>query len=319
MSDGYKMIPLEGVLPLGQRWVFCSDALGSTVRFRVGDDEGELTLPDTPRDTPAGRGPMGYLDPPSWLAGVEADWGQVVGMPMRLSLIGALGLQFLLPWHAREQPTGEHLEGLGWQFATGLFPWLHRLRGWLSALTGADLTTESRDDLPGGIPDGLRLRSAGSNEWALKHELNRAWNYSTGQAINLANWQRGVRLTSEGEECPVEHALLNAARRALEERNMRLGAIEAGAAAETALSGAIRMKIEAASGDPSELERRTLGQLREIAEERSVTCPAKPEFDKLLRPRNDAVHGNRAVLYPEVQEAIRIATQIVKTHCPLPQ
>jgi hypothetical protein len=43
-----------------------------------------------------------------------------------------------------------------------------------------------------------------------------------------------------------------------------------------------------------------------------------PLAQKLLDPRNDAVHGNRQLAYPEVREAIRVATQIVKTHTPLP-
>jgi hypothetical protein len=314
----YQMIDVEGVLPLGQRWVFWGDALGSTVQFRVGHDEGELTLPDTPPGAPAGRGPLGSLHPPSWLVGAEADWGQVVAMPMRLSLVGALGIRVRLPWYGAVHPTREQIEGNAWHFATGLFPWMHQLRGWLSSIVGADLATEAAESLPGGIPDGVRLRHAGSADWEFEHEGIKSWDYSTAQAVNLAAWRRAVRLTSDQAELPVEHALLNAAYRALEQRDIRLGAIEAGAAAETALSGAIRSKLRAADGDLSELKRKTLGQLREHAEKHSVTCPDKLEFDKLLRPRNDAVHGNRPVSYPEVREAIRIASQIVHMHSPLP-
>jgi hypothetical protein len=314
----YEMIRIEGVLPLGQRWVFWGDALGSTVQFKVGYDEGDLTLPDTPSDAPTGGGPMGSLQAPSWLVGTDADWGQVVSMPMRLSLVGALGLRVQLPWHAREQPTGEHLEGLAWHFATELFPWLHRLRAWLSALVSADLTTESPDDLPGGIPEGVRLRAAGSSEWALEPKRNRSWGYSTAQAISLANWRRAVKLASDEVEVPVEHQLLNAARAALERRHMRLGALEAGTAAEIVLRRALEAKIQSEDGDVSEIEDRTLGALRKIAGQRGVACPDWPEFNKLLRPRNEAAHGLRVPLYPEVREAIRVATEIVNMHAPLP-
>jgi hypothetical protein len=300
-NDGF-----EGVLPLGQRWVFWSDALGSTVQFRIGDDEGELTLPDTRSEAPSGRGPMGYLDPPPWLSTGDADWGQVVSTPTRLSLVGALGLRVQLTWYSVEQPTREQLEGNASHLATGLFPWMRQLRAWLSAIVGADLTTESPEDLPGGIPDGVSLRPVGSNEWTLKQERNTSLGYSTARAISLANWRRGVRLVSEGAELPVEHALLNGARHALEQRNMRLCAIEAGAAAETALSGAIRSKIEADCADLSELHRKTLGQLPTLATTYSVTCPERSEFKKLLDPRNDAVHGKRPLSYPEVREAIRV-------------
>jgi hypothetical protein len=201
-------------------------------------------------------------------------------MPTRLSLVGALGLRAQLPWYGTEEPTREQLESEALNFATEMFPWMRQLRGWLSAIVGADLTTEAPEDLPGGIPTGLRLRAVGSADWALEQERDTSWGYSTAQAINLANWRRGVTLASEGAELPVEHALLNAARYALERRNMRLGGIEAGAAAETALSGAIRSKVQAAGADPSELDRRTLGQLPTLATKYAVTCPQQPEFKK---------------------------------------
>jgi hypothetical protein len=200
----------------------------------------------------------------------------------------------------------------------------------LAAILGEDLVIESTD-VPGTVPEGLKLyalserysspmRHRAPGLYTIIEPSGKAWNVHSGKTISHDVWERSIRLANERTLVPVEHQFLCSARAFLEQRDTRMGVIEAGSAVEISLGTAIRNRLlqrNEADAVQEMLDRKTLGALPRLARRFAVPCPAS--LEPLLKLRNEAVHSGISPPLPDAREAVELAGRIVAMHSPLPR
>ena len=129
-------------------------------------------------------------------------------------------------------------------------------------------------------------------------------------------WRRAIREATRGADPPLEHALMNRARAALDEFDDRIAAIEAGSACEVAITASIERRL--ARGDQKVARAllgrtRMLGSLIQLSRELGIALPSDID-EKLVKLRNDAVHRGGAPARGAASKAVEIAEAVIAAH-----
>ena len=140
--------------------------------------------------------------------------------------------------------------------------------------------------------------------------------------IQLAD---GIRRASEKEGLPIAHQMLQTGWDAARAGDGRRAVIDSGTAAEVSLASCVAVQL-GAGGLPISAGERIIQQangvvgLVDLYESLGGNLPVSKRrvMDQLAKPRNDAAHGGQAPDQTGVENAMTVATSIVRTATPLP-
>lgn len=313
----------EGRFDFEEDLLFQPAVLGSVSAVAVGGVKADVLLPSAPT-TPGAVGLAGgELQPPpsaTWKYPTSpglrvADWGLVM---QRLpgDVVGVCEVWAAVFRLAVEPGQEERVTA----FAEALVPWFSLLCAWLGAGTGQNLTgvrTRRHSSPPIHLvttgPDGkphyapVVARVTGVMPDALA-------------AITTEKWRRALAQASSDCPLPVEHQLLTEAQAAIRRGATRESVIAAGSAAEVALNAAIRARLRSKNEDlviHSLLKGKTLGRIEQVAKLLEIDYP-RDLTSKPTEVRNGAVHRGEMPSRAQAVEALRLASEVVDRHSPLP-
>ena len=305
------------------------ECLGHSFEARIGGVDAHLLMPALDRPTPEDS-PM--LAPPSFRVLVgDVDWTEF--FYDRLDVTTGSPWGEMHSWHVRDPAIGspdvqrfgirfaaevENLEDTYARVVEHLEPWWESLKEWIEILTAADVTTENRGrvlvpetawtrPVDGGPRRKIRLHDGTIIVPADKARIPRG---GLAKAASAA----GV------EEPSLEWRLIREARQRRWQGQHRASVLDAGSAAELALTKLIAGQL----GNDSALARtalldkyRTLGGRGDLFRRLGGELPA--EFGPgLVQPRNAATHEGARLSLAESEVAERIAAGIVERATPLP-
>jgi hypothetical protein len=313
----------EGRLNFGHWLLVNPEVLGTEWQIEVGGVPATLLLPRLPPPTQNHRPGSSWhlLEPPgahaAWLTeytGSQAEWGEVAEFSSRVSFVRAGVLRTAVSADLNEGPN---------KIVSEAFEWVERLCQWLAALSALPLQDDHsvwgygillfRTEQDDGSVGNIGVARFLSRPMVLRM-------VSPSSAAGQASWKRAITAASGNENLPTEHDLLNQARTFLHEFDTREAVIAASSAAEIALSGAIRRRLEKLN-EPVVVE--TLldvdgfGRLRRLATRLGVECPPQKDTDAMSRIRNAALHSGVVPSPFEAHDAVGVAVAIVQMHSPL--
>lgn len=306
------------------------ECLGGTFETRIGGVGALLLVPalDRPRleDSPV-------VAPPPFVVLVgDVDWTNSFHDQLDITTGSPWGQMH--SWHPEDRSMGSpDLQRLGIRFAAeseelvatyervveDLVGWWESFKEWIEILTAVDVTTHNLGTI--FAPAAAWTRPAeGEPRQALRHhgpitisppaDKKRIPRSGLARAASLAGL----------EEPGLEWRLIRAARQRLWQRQYRASVLDAGSAAELALTklivrslGDISISAKSALID----KYRTLGNRGDLFRRLGGEIP--DEFwSGLVRPRNLATHEGAQLSLQQSEEAERIASMIVERATPLP-
>ena len=135
----------------------------------------------------------------------------------------------------------------------------------------------------------------------------------------------GIRRASENEGLPIAHQMLQTGWDAAIAGDLRRAVIDSGTAAEVSLASSVAAELSTRGLAISASERiiqqaNGVVGLVDLYESLGGNLPVsrRKVMDQLAKPRNDAAHGGQAPDKTGVENAMTVATSIVRTATPLP-
>jgi hypothetical protein len=205
--------------------------------------------------------------------------------------------------YGRGHPIGEAVDDL-------VDGWVNRLAEWLEVLSNQDANRVAprRDVHVHG--DGVQVWTVEDGVLSLPaapHKISVT--VSDDEPITHATWRRLLRLAGDHVPVPQSHRLLIDARAWARRNNPRRAVIDAGTAAELALTRLLEEQLEPLGEHVRRVikrEQRTLGRLVEVT---STLLPiSREDLQHLVETRNGAVHRNEPVT--DVRRAVATATAV---------
>jgi len=292
------------------------DALGMSVNAKVGDLELGIhfpladpltTLPFLqPMAAPEGEGSdawIGMATGNHWAWGVLSDqkyWVEHLGVDVLLS-----------------DDDGSEVHAV----AAPLEHWLDRFRDWVNARTASRMIQTLRPSHDSLIcvrrADGSgTYKGSGSPLMFHSHSCPGATRIQLADAIHRA---------SKNEDLPVAHQMLQTGWDAAIAGDLRRAVIDSGTAAEVSLASSVAAGLSARGLAISASERiiqqaNGVVGLVDLYESLggNLYVSRRRVMDQLAKPRNDAAHGGQAPDKTGVENAMTVATSIVRTATPLP-
>jgi hypothetical protein len=327
---------LQAILRLPTPFIADFDLLRADLfNVSVAGVEGSISLPIlVPDPGPAGEPRLG--SPP--LTGIREDvdweqyfddpwggWGRVVQYHEMQGIEGpgaahvnGVVLRFPLPVDDIGDPA-EVAAGLGHRVYESIGDWLRRLRVWIEVATGQDLdptvvTPAVRADL-----NLFHVDSQGSAKGIQDQRPIRTESIVERSFVDIATWRAVLNRAGSNEEPPTERLLLHDARMGLRRRHPRRAVLDAGTAAEIALSRLLDAELAgapAAVGAIVRRQNRELGRL--ITALRALGVQLSDELQpKLVEPRNTAIHSGQEPDIAVVRSAVTLAGEVVEQAGPL--
>ena len=217
----------------------------------------------------------------------------------------------------------------GWEFRNGVSAlsgemdsWLIAVTDWLAVLTDQNFLQLGSSQLSvseigfhawSGDEAGTRHTPSGSNLFNVQRPPD---------AISANDLERGVQLARKCHRPETEWLLIRDARSLASEGEYRRAVLDAGSAAELALTALLETHLYPA-GDPIRealIDRcRTLGALKDLALQLIPEKVPEQLQDDVIAPRNDAVHrADEPVTRNTAEKAIVKAIEVVATAYPIP-
>jgi hypothetical protein len=340
-NDGPVRV-IEGFFKSVHGFPVTFECLGQTFKSSINAHPVEITMPTIAE---AGEHPSGYsgplIGPPPWKHLPEHhDWSRVfsseredplvawggVGVFSNADPIAGPGVAWMHRMRLAFEADGSDwdiAENVGVPIQRGLKAWWECIEAWASAAVGWPLWPISRQIVrheaqvwgPGedgtvrmwpetrpGIAIGANTATRGFNPQQVQRLLTIAGD-STGPLMP-----------------PVEWELINDARAAIEVGHHRRAVIEAGTAAELALTGLIQQVLSEVQppGVPKALLDRykTLGSLAELYGRLGRELP-KDFHRAVVNPRNDATHDGYKPTENQARDAVIASAEIVRRLLPL--
>jgi hypothetical protein len=299
--------------------------------IRVGSVLGHAMLPEL---RPGAFGRPRLVTPPllrgerapGWSdgRGPSTEWGFVLGervVETRDVFVHMLAMRF---------PLSTDGAGVATRASQLLFesigPWSRRLADWL------EIVLYHSPTLPFVLPlskrrtleerDGLRLDHVNA-EGTRTRQVAEPGLISTVPVvmnrIEESTWQTILSNVSDGLSPPIERLLLRDARVAIEEEHTRRAVLDAATAAEIAMSRLLEDQLHGARSEVVKLvldQNRELGRLRRALEGFGVQLP-KSLQEKLVKPRNDAIHYGAEPSPEGARVALSLARKVVDQVQPL--
>lgn len=232
--------------------------------------------------------------------------------------INGVVLRFPLP----DGDTGDTTEvaaDLGRRLYESIGDWLRRLRLWIEVATGQDLdptvvAPTVRADLDLFLVDSHGSAGHIQNERPLTIEGTMQRSF-----VQIATWRAVLNRAGSNEEPPTERLLLHDARMGLRRRHPRRAVLDAGTAAEIALSQMLDAELASAPvavGDMVRKQNRELGRLITALRALGVFLPDELQ-PKLAELRNSAIHRGQEPDIAVAGSAVTLAGEVVEQAHPL--
>lgn len=267
----------------------------------------------------------GLTLPPSPLPVHGPVWGEVThwineGMPMAVA-VTRVRLRFALTREAG-------IPLLAVKIARDVPRWWATVAGWIEVLSGQDLSRLGPAE-PGWHLNGTLLwtqlrEDATENAVRFVGDQPARTNLHPYTPLTAAGLQHCFQIAENCGMPPAAWLLIRDARSMYLGYDHRRAAIDAGTAAELAITELIRTHLarkgltdQAVEEDLSRPRRRTLGERCQIwIKECNGTLPSAYR-QRLVDTRNDATHIKKSVTRAEAKDAIRVAVEIVAQAHPL--
>lgn len=302
--------------------------LGSCIPTRIGGVDAELLLPTIERRT---RNDRPKLAPPHFQVLVgDVDWDRFFREPVDFGT--AWG--DIHAWHAEDMTVGspnllrfgvrfaasddEQLEVVYDRVVNDQERWWESLKEWIEILAAIDMTTENLGKVIAPETAWTRPAEGGPRRSIARHGIT-ILVPPDKEPISYDNLSRAARLAG-AEEPPLEWRLIRAARQSRWRGQYRASVLDAGTAAEVALTKLIETRLD---GIPKPIREALLDKYRALENRadllKRLGGEVPREFTGRLRdPRNRATHTGEEVAPATAIEAERIASAIVQTATPLP-
>jgi hypothetical protein len=318
-----QTVTYEGEFDCGVGFVIASSALGKSFGTVVGGQQITITLPRLGADSQSLIEPE-WAVPPREVGDDIPTWGTIVssrepheGQPRKA--ITALVQSVRI---AAEVPNGEDGTREMKAVVVGLSAWWSALRDWIEVASDQELNLHTRPWGTGG--HGLSM-------WALDDDQYRRHAVVAPQTISVELPRpQDPELTSEllqrcmtaaGDErvIPLAWKMLRDARRFRRSGEYRRAVIDAGTAAEVAMTGRIDGLL---SGVPAEVSSallrkyQTLSGRTDLLKRLGGEAPERFQ-QKLAEPRNDAAHEGSEPSYVDTCAALEAAADVVSAALPI--
>jgi hypothetical protein len=329
------MASVEGIFEPGDGFDVELACLGDVSPTRIGDVEVLIALPQCQPDGGEGRPTLrapafqhvrSDYDWATWYT--EEDPGEVWGRVHRwtedagcegegAAWVGRLGVRIPEPANS-SQHTADAVS-----LYAAVDEWWLRVREWV-AVVGHQLHLSEFGrthgvDRPGG---GLQLWTASPNgnagvDFVYNPGPIRAWGRSSG-GLKVAEWRAILAKAAVGDSPPLMWRLLRSAEQMLAAGSTRRALIDAGTAAELALTGLLDRRLAKVDSDVREA---LLGSYQMLSRRARLfvrlggRLPAAFQQD-LIEPRNRATHEGSSPSPEVVRSAIRAAETVVQQAFP---
>jgi hypothetical protein len=334
---------LQGILRLGAPLVVTVDLLRAEAQeVVIGGIKATFSFPTltpAPDAEPPGFRPLltspelvGLRDNIDWHEYFDGygGWGwtfqydedQGIAGP-RTAAVNGLALRVPLPEPEAEGATAE-------QSATELVrrlyvatgDWVQRLSRWIEVATGQYLVATVETPVLRSRSDELELFYVDGQGSAQRipdeRPLTVKWEMP-GNFVNEAIWRAVLDRACAGSEPPTERLLLHDARMGLRRRHPRRAVLDAGTAAEIALTRLLDQQLRSlppAGADVIRDQGRELGRLVRTVRRLGVPLPDYLQ-DKLVRPRNEAIHAGQNIDIETARSMVNLAGELVEQARPL--
>jgi hypothetical protein len=302
-----------GMIHLPSSVAVAPDALGLSVNATVGDLTLGIHFPVAgsvdlwSMAAPEGEGSDAWTE-----FAAQKDWRWGHQASHQLYWVEQLGVDLL-------SQTGDGSEVH--TTALALEDWLGRFRDWVNARTAFRMIEALRPSHDSLIhvrrPDGQGTYGGGASP------LRGSMSPCPGATrIQLTD---GIRRASENEGLPIAHQMLQTGWDAAIAGDLRRAVIDSGTAAEVSLASSVAAELSARGLAISASERiiqqaNGVVGLVDLYESLggNLYVSRRRVMDQLAKPRNDAAHGGQAPDKTGVENAMTVATSIVRTATPLP-
>lgn len=323
---------IEGIHDCGSGFVVSATNLGKAFPTRIGGRRVSVVLPNVSGgDSGIGSftvtSPTWEVKPQSAGAAWDPDhWGLIVtsqrtedGQPSIPLTALVRGLLLSAELAASDDPTSAVEE-----IAGGLKKWWNSLVDWIEVCSDQDMNPLTR---PAGSETGASLQMWWMDEDTYRQQaivMPSAWTAElprrTDPELTATLLQRCLDAAANGSEPPLEWQLLRDARNLRRHGDYRRAVIDAGTAAELAMTRTIDGELVGTRPEVADAlmaKYQTLNGRSQLLKKMGGSVP--PSFQQTLsEPRNRAAHQGNPPSYTETVAAITIATEVVQAVLPLP-
>lgn len=197
-------------------------------------------------------------------------------------------------------------------------PWWESVRAWIAAVTGQNIDPTAQPPI---VDYGDMLPTWGSagrgSKSAILNLGPTTIHFEFPKPVAVLNGgllQSIFDLGSEGESLPLDWQVIVEARAARSQGQWRRSVIDAGTAAELALTRLIDQRLVAAEEpirDALLQSYRTLGPLGKLYRKLGGSLPANFQAS-LVDIQNKATHGSQSTLREEAEEAVQVAATVIR-------
>ena len=292
---------------------FANDALGHRENVTIGGINGVLETPSLPNSLSDGRR---RLVPPkaatTWKCNNDPlFWGYEIVYPDGIVRLTELLIEFQVPAskiHDHSKLVKESLRS-----------WCSTFFDFHDLLTKDPIARVSRDT--DSVQHELFILDA-SNRKTVPYQQTLRFSspVTSGRyALDRANLSEICKLCSIGSQPSLPYRVQLQAYRALMEKDYRKAVIESAVAAEIVLTQALEKYFKSAGlsyGDKIMQKFRTLGPSFELAEIVGVTLPNLKFQEKVVKPRNLAIHQAKSFERSEASSVVRAVDQLLQMLSP---
>lgn len=333
-NDDRQQRVLEGHFTCGPGLLISIECLSHSYQSRTSNHEVEISLP-----TLRANWQEGFLDPPAWtykqfretdqeaiLADSKFEWGVTVGYQDNSD--GTQSPEFARVRRWRFQTTIAatankfvYVAARG-KFIEELEAWWMLLSNWVSVLTRQDLVLIGKSGSGirfgpivnwNGDSDGLCVN--GSRETSIPVASDQGLEVTDHQTLLAC-----MKLAADGKKPPDEWIFIRDARSLINAHQYRRAVIDAGTAAELAMTALIDGKLTNMNFLEREklLEKhRGLWELSNLMIERGAGIRPDRLQKDLVEPRNDAAHDGAKLSGTKAEAAVAVAVALVEQLHPL--
>lgn len=317
-----NLSPVAGTLVITYRmpglWRLDGELLGAVLATTIGGQHVTLHLPRCAWSifgiceltAPA------VLDP--WPAhervevSLQEGWGSAVDFDpdartARAVEVTALALSMAADWDAERAGawSREHLDA-----------WWQSVTDWIEC-AGSQISDIAARDIQSSVQDRIAVFEAAGNTLLVPRRdvvvtigLARgdaAW----GEPLVESDFKAAILAAERGDRVAIEYLFLRDARASYRNKEYRKAVLEAGLAAEVVLAEIVEAEVGAAfKNGRKPLCKFTLGELRQVAQDRNLAIPAKMTRD-WVEQRNRAAHEPDAVEPHAAKDFLGVVTELV--------
>lgn len=315
MDDAFACYEMVGAMPVPGGGVLTDvNALGEAWPSRVGTVDVDVLLPSiSERESETGAARLG---PPLNLPEHHVRWGSGDEDEGALCVAAlAIGIR-----------SGGSIQASGDMLAHNIDSWLELVTDWLAVWSGQPV----HQRLPS---EALKISGEQLELWATVEDATQFARIEgrgpvslmplPGEPVSYGQWKRATEFATNGTPPPLQYLLLRQAHQELFREESRRSVVEAGTAAELALSEALHAELCAIGGQQLAeavlASVRGIGALSELAW-RAGLCMSSPDEirSKLAGPRNRAAHKAEDPSHEVAQQAVDVAEDVVQGLITLP-